>query len=111
MAFVKTGRGGSSTGQNSVAQKGVMFSHFKSIVSSSSSLLVHISQSVGFSPNTIGFFPGRTRAGLMGWTMSLALFIFLHPNNAAMTTVNSPIARNATTSVGDPFAPNILLIV
>jgi hypothetical protein len=88
-----------------------MFSHFKLIVTFSSSLLVHISQSVGFSPNSTGFFLGRTRAGRIGWTKSLLLFIFLHPNNAAMTTVSSPIARNATTSVGDPFALNVLLII
>lgn len=85
------------------------FSHFESIVISS--LLAHISQSVGFSPNTIGFLPGRTRVGLAGWTKSLPLLILLHPNNAPMVTIASPITRNATTSVGDPFAVKKLLII
>lgn len=58
---------------------------------------------MGFSPNTIRFFPGRTRVGLIGWTKSLSLRIFLHANNPPMVNIPSPITRNATTSVGDSF--------
>lgn len=61
------------------------------------------SHGVGFSPNTIRFFPGRTRVGLIGWTKSLSLRIFLHANNPPMVNIPSPITRNATTSVGDSF--------